>query len=359
MKELFILKQKINKILLVFILISVFSLDNFSQATELNDNRKAWWKEARFGALYCWGSYSVLGKGEQIMSRERIPINEYDKLADLFNPPVGCMDSLVRLVKDAGMKYVILVTRHHDGFCLFNTKTTDYNTVKSKVGRDLVDEFVNACRKYDIKVGIYYSIGNWRWPGSRKPDLPEEEYNKMIEEVHSQVKELMTNYGKIDILWYDGAWFIGKKGYSRSNMAEFWLSEKLNEMVRSLQPDILINKRSGIPEDFATPENIVTASSGKEWEACMTLGYKPGWGYVKNNATLKTSVKVVYNIVDAVRLGGNFLLNFGLKPDGTLVDEELQTLKDIGEWMRINGESIYGTELNQKVYNIDNSLKQN
>jgi alpha-L-fucosidase len=313
------------------------------------EKRIKWFQEARFGMFVHFGIYSVLGRGEQIMSRDLMPLSEYEPYAQQFNPKRGWADALAHQAVDAGMKYIVLTTRHHDGYCLFDTKTTDFNAAKTGPGRDLIAEYVEAARKKGLKVAFYYSVQNWRWKGFWDAKKYPEDLPKIVEELHTQVRELMTNYGKIDVLWYDVPAVPGFRvpgmwgGTGISSPAEFYKSEPLNAMVRELQPHILINNRSGVPEDFGTPEQKITPQEQGAWETCMTLNFAPGWGYLKHSLANKTAGEVLHNLVNAVRLGGSFLFNVGPGPDGFIDKREVTILNEIGRWMRKHGEAIYGT----------------
>ena len=348
------------KVLIVLILLLSSAVN--SQIPGNRDERLRWWKDAKLGFFVHWGPYAVNGNGEQIMKRALVPTNEYQEWVDNFKPNQGCMDSLVRFAKSIGMKYMVLTTRHHDGFCLFDTQTTNFNSVKSKSKRDFIKEYVQACRKYDMPIGFYYSIGNWRNAGSWEAGLSQDDYRIMADEVHAQVRELMSNYGKIDILWFDGAWFVGQAGYTTKggkNKA-FWRSGELHAMIRKLQPSILINNRGGgVEGDFSTPEgHIRSNTTGQAWETCMTLGYTPGWGYVRHNSTLRNANLMLYQMMDAVRLGGNFLLNVGPNEKGDIAITERAILEDIGHYIHKNGEAIYETTFNEDFYDISKGYTQ-
>jgi len=301
-----------------------------------------WFHEARFGIFVHWGLYSLLGRGEWVMHVERIPADEYAKLARKFNPKKFDADAWAALAKEAGARYMVLTTRHHDGFCLFDSSASDFTSVKSSAKRDFVAEYVEALRRAGLKIGFYYSLLDWRFPGYFDREAHPESAKALVEQAHAQVKELMTNYGKIDILWYDGGWVPGLTG---EQIADFWRAKELNATVRKLQPHILINNRSGIPEDLDTPEQHVTASApGRGWESCMTMGDSCGWGYVHNNPNFKTVPQLIQHLVTAAAGEGNYLLNVGPKPDGTIRKEEVERLRAIGRWLSVNGESIYGSE---------------
>ncbi len=301
--------------------------------------RIKWFKEARFGMFIHWGDYSVPGRGEWVMFQENIPIKEYEQYAWKFNPQKFNADNWVDIARNAGMKYMVLTTRHHDGFSLFDSKVSDFTSVKTSARRDFVAEYVKACRKRNIKIGFYYSLPDWRWPAFFKgPEKDPKDWTRMLKYIHAQVKELCTNYGKIDILWYDTMMPGSRKSFYTY---KDWQSEKLNVMVRKYQPHILINNRSGIPEDFDTPEQHVAASApGRPWESCMTINKH--WGYFKDDALWKSPREIVHNLTGCVSFGGNYLLNVGPKPDGTIPVESINRLKEIGKWLKVNGGAIYG-----------------
>lgn len=317
------------------------------------EKRIAWFNQARFGMFIHWGLYSILGRGEWTMFAERIPPDEYAKLAGRFRPAKFDADRWTALAKEAGMKYVVLTTRHHDGFCLYDSKVSDFTSVKTAAGRDFVAEYVRSCRKAGLKVGLYYSLLDWRFPGFFNFKKYPDSFRAMVRQLHEQVRELMTNYGKIDYLFYDGEWIpnvpmarsLEKSKGKNPEIAKLWRSRELNRMVRSLQPEIIINNRSGIEEDVDTPEQVVTPSKpGRAWESCMTMGDFCGWGYIKNNPNFKTTVQLIQYLVTAANGAGNYILNIGPKPDGTVREEEVTRLKEIGKWMKVNGQSIYGSE---------------
>jgi alpha-L-fucosidase len=307
------------------------------------EERMKWFHEARFGLFIHWGLYSLLGRGEWTMFRERIRKEEYAKLAQRFKPAKFDANAWARLAVEAGMKYVVLTTRHHDGFCLFDSQVSDFTSVKTAAKRDFVAEYVEALRKAGLKVGFYYSLLDWRFPGYFDPAKYRKSADEMVEQFHAQVRELMSNYGKIDVLWYDGDWIA--HGKVAANKAEFWRSKEVNALARKLQPHILINNRSGIDEDLDTPEQHVTASkAGRGWESCMTIGDSCGWGYIRNSPNFKTVTQLLQNLVTAAAGEGNFLLNVGPKPDGTIRKKERARLQEMGEWLDVNGEAIYGSE---------------
>ncbi len=318
------------------------------------EQRMAWFNQARFGMFIHWGLYSVLGRGEWTMFAERIPPDEYAKLAARFNPAKFDADSWASLAKEAGMKYLVLTTRHHDGFCLYDSKVSDFTSVKTAARRDFVAEYVKSCRKAGLKVGFYHSLLDWRFPGYFNRKKYPDSFKAMVKQLHDQMRELMTNYGKIDYVFYDGEWIPGVpstrsmedgKLIKNPEAATLWRSKELNRMVRSLQPGIIINNRSGLDEDVDTPEQAVTASQpGRGCESCMTMGDFCGWGYIKNNPNFKSTTQLIQYLVTAASGAGNYLLNIGPKPDGTVREEEVTRLREMGKWMKVNAESIYGSE---------------
>jgi len=305
--------------------------------------RMKWFHEARFGMFIHWGLYSLLERGEWTMFVERIPKAEYAKLADKFNPRKFDADAWAGLAAEAGMKYMVLTTRHHDGFCLFDSQVSDFTSVKTRAKRDFVAEYVEAARRAGLKVGFYYSLLDWRFPGYFMPHEEKDSAEAMVQQYHAQVNELMSNYGKIDVLWYDGDWMA--HGAVEMDLAAFWRSAEVNANARKLQPHLIINNRSGIAEDLDTPEQHVTASQpGRGWESCMTMGDSCGWGYIRNNPNMKTEPQLLQHLVTAAAGEGNFLLNVGPKADGSIRGKEKNRLKAMGKWMKVNGEAIYGSE---------------
>ncbi len=297
--------------------------------------RLRWFNEARFGMFIHWGVYSIPARGEWVRLVERIPPEEYEPLAQRFNPLRYNPKEWVAVAKAAGMKYMVLTTRHHDGFSLFDSQVSDFTAPKTAARRDLVAEYVEACRAGGMRVGFYYSLLDWRYPAYfAGPEKDPAGWAKFLKYVHAQVRELCTRYGKVDLLWYDGGW---------PWTAEAWQSAKLNAMVRRLQPEIVVNNRSLLPEDYDTPEQHVTASQpGRAWESCMTMN--DNWGYSAGDHNWKPTRQLIHNLVRCASGGGNYLLNVGPRPDGTIPRPSLTRLSQIGAWMKVNGESIYGSE---------------
>ena len=311
----------------------------------------AWFADARLGMFVHWGMHSVLGRGEQIMYRDLIPLAQFEALAADFRPAPDWAKRLAEKAADTGLKYVVLTTRHHDGYCLFDTATHDFNAARTGPGRDLVAEYVEALREAGLKVGFYFSLLTWRWPAYWAPRRHPEDLPRIVDEARTQVRELMTQYGTVDILWYDGSKVPGSAGHGmwgghpiEQDASDYWRAGELNALARELQPGILINNRSGLPEDFGTPEQRVEGQGPERpWETCMTLNYAPGWGYLRHSMANKTAGEVLFNLVDSVRLGGNFLFNVGPGPDGYIDAREGDVLDQIGAWMKKHGEAVHGT----------------
>ncbi len=298
------------------------------------DRRMKWFREARFGMFIHWGLYSQVGRNEWVMNLERIPLKEYEKLADTWKVKPGFAREWARLAKSAGMKYMVLTTKHHEGFCLFDTKQTDYNSVRRGPRRDLVREYVEAARAEGLKIGFYHSLMDWHHPDGIICGKDEAARLRFTSYIRECVRELMTNYGKIDILWYDVSWPLPTP--------QAWDSFRLNAMVRKLQPHIIINDRSQLPEDFGTPEeHIKAAEGGRAWEACMT--FNGSWGWQKTPPEDWHSVRKVIDMLRTCTAGtGNLLLNIGPHPDGSVPKEAVERLTKVGRWLDTYGGVMYG-----------------
>lgn len=307
----------------------------WSETKVEHDERMAWWREARFGMFVHWGLYSQLGRHEWVMNRERIPVAEYEKLADSWRVKERPAREWAALAKSSGMKYMVMTTKHHEGFCLWDTQQTDYNAVKRGPQRDLVREYVEACREFGLKIGFYYSLMDWHHLDGALCAMDESARRRFLDFTQGCVRELVTNYGKIDVLWYDVSWPL--------RSPELWESAKMNAMVRQAQPHILINNRSQLDEDFGTPEEHVTAEGeGRDWEACMT--FNGSWGYmpIAPAEDWLTSRDVLGMLRTAAGGQGNLLLNIGPKPDGSVPEEAFPRLAPVGKWLERNGEAVYG-----------------
>ncbi|MHC4962350.1 MAG: alpha-L-fucosidase [Planctomycetota bacterium] len=306
-----------------------------TQIASTRDARMKWWRQARFGMFVHYGLYSQVGRNEWVMAKENIPVKEYEKYAKLFNTKPGAAREWAALAKKAGMKYMVLTTRHHDGFSLWNSKVNPYNSVNFGPKRDLVKEFVDACREFDLKIGFYSSLMDWHHPDGYRCAHDSEARKRFTKYIDDLNTELLSNYGKIDILWYDlprpmESW-------------EGWNSLERNQKMRQLQPDIIINDRGRLDEDFGTPEEHLK-SSDRDWEACMTFN-GISWGYVDSAQARPYS----YNAQQILKMlsisasgGGNLLLNIGPAPDGSIPEEAVEPLTTVGRWLKENGDAVYG-----------------
>ena len=296
-----------------------------------------WWHAAKFGMFIHFGLYSQHARHEWAMENEAIPVQEYMQFAKQFNPRPGCQRQWAKVAKAAGMKYMVMTTKHHEGFCNFDTKLTDYCATKQGPGRDLVREYVEAARAEGLRVGFYYSLMDWHHPDGARCATDEAARKRFVEYTHGLIRELLTNYGKIDILWYDVSWPLDAKG---------WESERMNKMVFELQPDIIVNNRNKLPGDFSTPEQrIVAETNGRPWESCMTLN--DSWGYQRADDNWKSAKTIVRNLITCARDGGNYLLNIGPRPDGSVPEASVEALTEVGRWMETNGDTIYKSDLCQ------------
>jgi alpha-L-fucosidase len=295
------------------------------------ERRMRWWHEAKFGMFIHWGLYSVLGRHEWVQEMEGIPATEYAQFAREFRPRPNAAREWAQLAKRAGQRYMVITTKHHEGFCLFDTKTTDFCAPKQGPGRDLVREYVEAARAEGLRVGFYYSLMDWHHPDGARCERDEAARRRFVDYIHTHLRELLTNYGKVDVLWYDVSWPLDAAG---------WESERMNEMVFKLQPDIIVNNRNKLAGDFSTPEQQITATEvGRAWESCMTMN--DSWGYHRADDGWKTPKQIVRNLITCAHDGGNYLLNVGPKPDGSVPLESAAILGAVGRWTARNGESVF------------------
>ena len=297
--------------------------------------RMKWWHEAKFGMFIHFGLFTVLGKDVWNYESEGWTMAEYEPFIKQFNPNPGAPREWAKLARRAGQKYMVLTTKNHDGFCLWDTKTTNFCAPKSPCGRDVIHEYVEAARAEGMRVGFYFSIFDWHHPDGERCADDEMARKRMVSYTHEQIRELLSNYGKIDILWYDG---------SRPNLGpRGWESVRMNKMVFELQPDIIVNNRNALEGDFSTPEQkIVAEKEGRAWESCMTLNQS--WGYHAADDEWRTPKEVLRNLVLCARDNGNYLVSIGPKPDGSVQKEAVECLTKIGDWMDRNGTAIYGSE---------------
>jgi len=332
------------------------------------DSRMEWWKEARFGMFIHWGLYAVPagewkgekvpGIGEWIMERAKIPVSEYEPLTEQFNPVKFDAEQWVQIAKNAGMKYIVITSKHHDGFCLWDTKYTDYDVIDATpFKRDILAELAEECQKQGIKLCFYHSIMDWHHPDAQAPFYPKyndtsksnPNFDRYVEYyLKGQLKELVQNYGPLGIMWFDGEWV---KDWTRE------MGWDMFEYCLSLQPDIIVNNRVGngrqgmrglsksdeFAGDYGTPEQEIPATGlpGVEWETCMTMNNT--WGYKFYDNNWKSREDLLHKLVDIASKGGNFLLNVGPTAEGLIPSPSVERLAAIGEWMKVNSESIYGT----------------
>ena len=316
-----------------------------------------WFTEGKFGLFLHWGLYSQTAGdwnghptkgGEHFMLYERIPVRTYAKIADQFNPTAFDADRWVQMAHDAGMKYIVITAKHHDGFSMYNSAVSDYNIVRrTPWAKDPMLALAAACKKYGLKLCFYYSLGrdwadpdvptNWPTKAGRSntwdyPDEDAKDLNKYVEnKVKPQLRELLTQYGPIGIIWFDTPELITKKQ-----------SQEIRDLIHSIQPQCIINSRIGNGlGDYAVVEQTLVSKARKNWEACITMS--ENWGYNRHDTKWKSPELLVRNLIEVVSKGGNLLLNVGPKGDGSWPIESQENLHAIGAWMKVNGEAIYGT----------------
>ena len=308
--------------------------------------RTDWFRDARFGLFVHWGLYALLGRAEWAMSRECIPPGEYAELAERFDASGYRPREWAAMARDAGMRYAVLTAKHHEGFCLWESKACCFHAGNSAAKRDLFGEYVEAFRDAGLKVGVYYSLGDWMNPdwrlgfsGGPGADAARERF---VGWTHAMVEELMTGYGTLDLLFYD---------LPQNYSAWQWRMVELNARVRARQPGILINNRGMTTEDYATPEQHAVASPpGRLWETCMTLN--DNWGYVPTDRNFKDPRQVVLTLAQIAEGGGNLLLNVGPDGAGRIPEESSRILRGVGRWLRAHGEAVYGSERHGMSWNL-------
>ena len=323
-----------------------------TETKEQRDARMAWWREAKFGLFIHWGVYSVpagfyhdkpvAGIGEWIMNKGKIPMAEYQLFAKEFNPVKFDADAWVKTARDAGMKYIVITSKHHDGFAMFPSQASPWNIHEATPWqRDPLQELAAACRKYDLKLGFYYSQAqDWnnggaaaggKWDPAQKHDM--DDYIDKI--AVPQVKEILSNYGEFPaVLWWDTPHDMNQER-----------AKKLYDAVQQLRPDIIMNNRlgGGYKGDTETPEQKIPAKGfpGRDWETCMTLNNT--WGFKRDDNNWKSTTTLIRNLCDIASKGGNYLLNVGPTSEGLIPQPSLERLAEVGAWMKVNGEAIYGT----------------
>ncbi len=322
----------------------------------VQQQRLKWFTEARLGLFIHWGLYSIPAgqwpgrentkRGEWIMQEESIPSAEYEKLAAQFNPTKFDAKAWVQLAKDAGFKYLVITTKHHEGFCLFPSALTTYDIADATpFKRDPIKELADECHRQGIVFCVYYSVADWHHPdfpaqysqrGFHGAPNPHADIAKYADYMRGQVRELLTNYGDVGIVWFDagGALRVPNRG-------ELIKGDELVAMIHQLQPKTLINNRAGVEADYGTPEQRIPGGRTVEpFEVCMTLNRK--WGYNRFDHEWKPPAKVVRNIADIVSKGGNYLINVGPTGEGEIPAEDQRILREVGAWTHANAEAIYG-----------------
>ena len=313
--------------------LSRYEYERMTAATR--DERMEWFREARFGIFIHYGLYSELGTGEWSQANQNYTVDEYEKLAKTFAPKEGCAREWCELAKKAGAKYVVLTTRHHEGFSLWDSKVNPYNSMNA-CGRDIVLEFCEACREFGLKIGLYSSLMDWHHPDSWRCANDPEARKRFLQYIEDINVELLTNYGKIDMLWYDVS--------CPMESVREWDSVNRNAKLRALQPHIIINNRSVLPEDFATPEQAIRSEKDCDWEACMTLT-RLAWGYVDAEQSKPFAIspkQIVRDLHLCTCGGGNLLLNISPEPDGSVSEDTWERLLPVGAWLEKNGAAMYG-----------------
>jgi alpha-L-fucosidase len=336
------------RFMLVFLLLAATIATGAAGEKSTHAERLRWFRDAKFGMFIHWGVYSMLGRGEWIRNTYRIPLEEYQYYVDNFNPIKYDPDAWVDLALEAGMKYIVITSKHHDGFCIFDSKYTEYDIMHSKYGRDALAMLVDACRRKGMPIGFYYSIMDWYhsdylprrpWEKDRPPEGAD--FERYIEYMKNQLRELVERYHPV-ILWFDGEW---------EHSVEEMRSYEIEKMLRELKPDLLINDRLFHRKhgDFGTPENYVPATglrnpdgTPKLWEACYTINWN-SWGYNRYETEFHSGTQLIRQLIEIVSKGGNLLLNVGPTPEGEIQPEFVTRLRHMGRWLKTNGEAIYGT----------------
>lgn len=348
-----------------------------NETAQQKEARMKWWTDARFGMFIHWGLYALAARHEWVKNRERMTNEQYQKYFDEFDPDHFEPEKWAKEAKAAGMKYAVLTTKHHEGFCLFDSKYTDYKATNTKAHRDLVREFVDAFRKEGLKVGFYYSLIDWHHPDftvdrvhpqRQKNDQDTaiyaklnkgKDFSKYREYLFNQVRELLTNYGKIDIMWLDFS-YPGKYGKGH----EDWHSKELLAMIRKLQPGIIVDNRLDLNDyadgyDFETPEQVSSETlnkyRGKTWETCQT--FSGSWGYYRDETSWKTHRQLLDLLISSVSNGGNLILNVGPTARGEFDYRASNALDSLSYWMHANSRAIYNCTFAPEEFKVPEGTK--
>ncbi len=355
-----------------------------NESPEAFNQRMEWWREAKFGMFIHWGPYAVPagmyqgkeveGIGEWIMERASIPVEEYEKFSRAFDPEKFDADRWVKLASDAGMKYLVITSKHHDGFALWDSEVSTYDVMDfSPIKRDLLGELKEACDQYDVKLCFYHSIMDWHHPQAQAPNYPKynerddttrvnPEFDQYVENyLKPQLTELVEKYDPY-VLWFDGEWIPDWTHEHGVDMYRF---------LRELKPSLIVNNRVDVGRkgmqgmndenedyvgDFGTPEQeILAEGSDTDWEACMTMN--DTWGYKKNDNNWKSAELLIHNLIDVAAKGGNYLLNVGPTAEGLIPQPSVERLEAMGQWLATNGEAIYATERFSLQYAEDDPVR--
>jgi alpha-L-fucosidase len=311
------------------------------------DARMKWWREARFGMFIHWGAYAVPADGEWYMTEHHVPTADYEKYSTELNPVKFDADKIASVAQAAGQKYLVITSKHHDGFCMFKTATTKYNIVDaSPWHQDPLAQLAEACKKHNVRFCCYYSIMDWHSPFQvgAKPEGDHPTYNPTkfkspqdkiayVAYMKAQLKELIDQYHP-GLLWFDGQWM---NGWTKAD------GRDLLTYLYGLDPQLIINDRTSGGGDYGTPEQKIPANgNGKDWETCMTINGM--WGYRARDKNFKSTATLLHNLMDIASKGGNYLLNVGPTPEGEIPQPEIDRLKEMGDWLKKNGDALYDTK---------------
>ena len=300
-----------------------------------SQNSNPWFQSARYGLFVHFGLYSKIGHGEWAMNKENITLESLRQISSDFDPVRFDADAIADLAAAGGMKYIVFTTMHHEGFRMYHSELSDFCSTKTRAGRDFTGEIICAAQKRGLKIGLYHSLNNWfDQPDAVSALESKADYDTFISNTHARIRELVERYKPIDMFWYDGWWPFNAKG---------WKAEQMNAMVREIQPGIVVNGRNGLPGDFATPEQHMSAPTPwRPWEACVTLN--DNWGYHSGDNNWKSPVNVIKLLAKAAQGCGNLLLNIGPRGDGSIPEESENVIRTVGQWMQTSGDCIRETD---------------